>query len=115
MQRDFTFVEDIAEATVRCLDKVPAGNQDFSTDAPDPSTSQVPYRICNVSNHQPVELMTFIKTIEEALGKKAIMNFLPLQPGDLITTFADIVRFKNDIGFEPSTSIEKGISDWVSW
>jgi UDP-glucuronate 4-epimerase len=115
MQRDFTFIEDIAEGTVRVLDRVPVGNPAFSTDAPDPGSSYAPYKVYNIGNHQPVELMTFIKTIEEALGQEANKNFLPMQPGDVVATYADVEDLKRDIGFEPKTSLVDGISQWASW
>lgn len=115
MQRDFTFIEDIAEGTVRVLDRVPVGNPAFSTDTPDPGSSYAPYKVYNIGNHQPVELMTFIKTIEEALGQQANKNFLPMQPGDVVATYADVEDLKRDIGFEPKTSLAEGISQWASW
>jgi len=115
MQRDFTYVDDIAEGTVRVLDRIPSGNQKFSTDTPDPGTSYAPYKVYNIGNHQPVELMTFIKTIEEAVGMVAQKNFLPMQPGDVVATYADIDDLKRDIGFEPKTSLTDGITQWASW
>jgi UDP-glucuronate 4-epimerase len=115
MQRDFTFIEDIAEGTVRVLDRVPVGNPAFSTDTPDPGSSYAPYKVYNIGNHQPVELMTFIKAIEEALGQHANKNFLPMQPGDVVATYADVEDLKRDIGFEPKTSLAEGISQWASW
>jgi UDP-glucuronate 4-epimerase len=115
MQRDFTFIEDIAEGTVRVLDRAPVGNPAFSTDMPDPGSSYAPYKVYNIGNHQPVELMTFIKTIEEVLGQQAIKNFLPMQPGDVVATYADVEDLKRDIGFEPKTSLAEGISQWASW
>jgi UDP-glucuronate 4-epimerase len=115
MQRDFTFVEDIAEGTVRVLDRIPAGNPEFSTDAPDPGSSYAPYKVYNIGNHQPVELMTFIKTIEDALGQEAKKNFLPMQPGDVVATYADVEDLKRDVGFEPKTRLQDGIAKWVAW
>ncbi len=115
MQRDFTFVEDIAEGTVRVLDRIPTGNPAFSTDAPDPSSSYAPYKVYNIGNHQPVELMTFIKTIENALGQEAKKNLLPMQPGDVVATYADIEDLKRDVGFEPKTRLEEGVAKWVAW
>jgi UDP-glucuronate 4-epimerase len=115
MQRDFTFIEDIVEGTVRALDRTPVGNPVFSTDEPDPGSSYAPYKVYNIGNQQPVELMTFIKTIEEALGKQANKNFLPMQPGDVVATYADVDDLKRDIGFTPKTSLADGISQWVSW
>ncbi len=115
MQRDFTFVEDIAEGTVRVLDRVPEGNPAFSTDMPDPGSSYAPYKVYNIGNHQPVELMTFINTIEEALGQQATKNFLPMQPGDVVATYADVEDLKRDIGYEPKTSLAEGIYQWATW
>lgn len=115
MQRDFTYVDDIAEGTVRVLDRIAAGNPAFSTDAPDPSCSYAAYKVYNIGNHQPVELMTFIKTIEDALNKEAKKNFSAMQPGDVVATYADIEDLKRDIGFEPKTFLSDGISKWVSW
>ncbi len=115
MQRDFTFVDDIAEGTVRVLDRIPTGNPAFLTDEPDPGSSYAPYKVYNIGNHQPVELMTFIKTIEDALGQEARKNFLPIQPGDVIATYADVQDLKSDIGFEPHTDLKLGITRWVDW
>ncbi|MDV6340820.1 NAD-dependent epimerase [Nitrosomonas sp. Is24] len=115
MQRDFTYIDDIAEGTVRVLDHIATSNPDFSKDIPDPGTSYAPYRVYNIGNHQPVELMTFIKTIEEALGREAEKNFLPLQPGDVVATYADVEDLRRDIGFEPKTPLVEGIAKWVAW
>ena len=89
MQRDFTFVDDIAEGTVKAMDQIAAPNQDFDSNRPDPSSSHAPYRVYNIGNHQPIELMTFIETIEKALGQEAKKNFLPMQAGDVLATYAD--------------------------
>ena len=115
MQRDFTFVDDIAEGTIRVLDHVPNGNPDFSTDRPDPGSSYAPYKVYNIGNHQPVQLMTFIKTIEDVLGREAIKNFLPMQPGDVVATYADVEDLKRDVGFEPRTPLDVGIEKWADW
>lgn len=115
MRRDFTYVDDIAEGTVSVLDRIPQGNQSFSTDAPDPSCSYAPYKIYNIGNHQPVELMTFIKIIENALGQEAKKNFLPMQMGDVVDTYADVEDLKRDVGFEPKASLADGINKWVDW
>lgn len=115
MQRDFTFVEDIAEGTVRVLDRIPTGNPAFSTNTPDPGSSYAPFKVYNIGNHQPVELMTFIKTIEDALGQEAKKNFLPMQPGDVVATYADVEDLKRDVGFEPKTPLAEGISKWTTW
>ena len=115
MQRDFTFVEDIAEGTVRVLDRIPQANASFDRATPDPSSSYAPYKVYNIGNHQPVELMTFIKTIEDSLGQEAQKNFLPMQPGDVEATYADIEDLKRDVGFEPKTVLATGIARWTEW
>ena len=115
MQRDFTFVDDIAEGTVRVMDRVAVANPDFNSDSPDPGSGLAPYRVYNIGNHQPVELMTFIETIESALGRVAKKNFLPMQPGDVSATFADVSDLRRDIGFEPKTSLAAGIERWAAW
>ncbi len=115
MQRDFTYIDDIAEGTVRVLDRIPEPNPDFRADAPDPGTSYAPYRVYNIGNHQPVELMTFIRTIEDALGREAQKNFLPMQPGDVVATYADVEDLRRDVGFEPKTPLAEGIARWVAW
>ncbi len=115
MKRDFTFVEDIAEGTVRVLDQIPTSNPNFSTDNPDPGSSYAPYKVYNIGSHDPVELTIFIKTIEDALGKKAKKNFLPMQPGDVIATYADVNSLNNDLGFSPKTKLTDGIEKWIYW
>jgi UDP-glucuronate 4-epimerase len=115
MQRDFTYIDDIAEGTVRVLDRIATPNPEFDTANPDPGSSYAPYKVYNIGNHQPVELMTFIQTIEQALGKEAKKNFLPMQAGDVVATYADVVDLSREVGYEPQTSLEKGISDWVCW
>ncbi|MBI5937981.1 MAG: NAD-dependent epimerase [Betaproteobacteria bacterium] len=115
MRRDFTYVDDIAEGTVRVLDKIAAPNSAFTTDAPDPGSSYAPYRVYNIGNHTPVELMAFIGTIEKSLGIEAKKNFLPMQNGDVVATYADIEDLKRDVGFEPKTPLADGIGRWVEW
>lgn len=115
MQRDFTYVDDIVEGVVRVLDRPARANEGFDTAAPDPSTSYAPFRLYNIGNHQPVELMVFIETIEKALGKKAIKNMLPMQAGDVVATFAETSDLRNAIGFEPSTSLQVGVEKFVAW
>ncbi|MDP2832693.1 MAG: NAD-dependent epimerase [Pseudomonadota bacterium] len=115
MQRDFTYIDDIAEGTVRVLDKIATPNPDFTTDAPDPGTSYAPYRVYNIGNHQPVELMTFIKIIEDSLGQEAKKNYLPMQPGDVVATYANVDDLKRDVGFEPKTELATGIANWAAW
>jgi len=115
MRRDFTYIDDIAEGTVRALDKVAAPNPGFNTHKPDPASSYAPFRVYNIGNHTPVELMTFISTIETALGQEAKKNFLPMQSGDVVATYADVEALKQDVGFEPKTTLVDGIINWVSW
>ena len=113
--RDFTFVDDIVEGVVRTLDNVAQPNADWNSDDPEPGTSSAPYRLYNIGNNQPVELLYFIECIEKAIGKPAKKNMLPLQPGDVPRTYADIDALVADIGFQPKTSIEDGINRFVAW
>jgi UDP-glucuronate 4-epimerase len=115
MRRDFTYIDDIAEGTVRVLDRIAAPSPAFDTDAPDPSSSYAPFKVYNIGNHEPVELMTFIKTIEDALGREAKKNFLPMQNGDVVATYADVEELKRDVGFEPRTPLADGIANWAAW
>jgi UDP-glucuronate 4-epimerase len=115
MQRDFTFVDDIVEGVVRVLDNPARSNESFDTAAPDPATSNAPYRVYNIGNHQPVELMKFIEIIEDALGRKAVKNMLPMQPGDVVSTFAETRQLREAIGFTPSTSLQVGVRKFVDW
>jgi UDP-glucuronate 4-epimerase len=115
MRRDFTFIDDIATGVVRTADNVPTGNKDWSGDRPDPATSRAPYRVYNIGNNQPVELMHMIRTLEQTLGVEAKKNFLPMQDGDVPATFADVDDLIRDVGFRPSTPIETGIQRFVSW
>lgn len=113
--RDFTYIDDIVEGVVRTLDKVAAPNPQWNGDSPDPATSLAPYRVYNIGNNQPVELMYFIECIEKAVGKKAIKNMLPMQPGDVEKTYADVDALATDTGFRPKTPIEEGIRRFVAW
>lgn len=115
MQRDFTFIDDIVEGTVRTLDRVATPNPNYDTAQPDPGSSGAPYRVYNIGNHQPVELMTFIGTLESILGMEAKKNFMPMQPGDVLTTFADVEALRQDVGFEPKTNLAAGLTKWVAW
>jgi UDP-glucuronate 4-epimerase len=115
MRRDFTYVEDIVEGVVRVLDRPAAPNPDWSGDAPDPGTSYAPYRVYNIGNHQPVELMAYIEALEKVLGKTAEKNLLPMQPGDVPATYADVDDLIADVGFKPETGIEEGIARFVAW
>jgi UDP-glucuronate 4-epimerase len=113
--RDFTYIDDIVEGVVRTLDRVAAPNPQWSGAVPDPATSSAPYRLYNIGNNRPVELMYFIECIEKAVGKKAIKNLLPMQPGDVEQTYADVDALVADIGFQPKTPIEEGIRRFVAW
>ena len=113
--RDFTFIDDIVQGVVRATDRVAAPNPAWSSDQPDPATSSAPYRLYNIGNHSPVQLMDYIACIEKAVGKTATKNMLPMQPGDVPATFADIEDLKADIGFEPKTPIEEGVKRFVAW
>jgi UDP-glucuronate 4-epimerase len=115
MQRDFTYIDDIIEGVVRVMKKIPKPNKSWSGDDPDPGTSYAPYRVYNIGNNNPVELMSFIETIEKCLGKKAKKNLLPLQAGDVPATYADVDDLKNDAGFKPATPIKEGIKRFVEW
>ncbi|MFB2898755.1 NAD-dependent epimerase [Aerosakkonemataceae cyanobacterium BLCC-F50] len=115
MRRDFTYVDDIAEGVVRTLDKIPQPNPEWSGEHPDPSTSKAPYKLYNIGNNQPVELIKFIEVLEDCLGMKAEKNMLPLQPGDVLATYADVDDLAKDVGFKPSTPIEVGIDNFVKW
>jgi UDP-glucuronate 4-epimerase len=114
-RRDFTFIDDIVEGVVRILDKVPEPNPDWSSDAPDSASSNAPFKIYNIGNNEPVELMHYIKVLEDCLGKKAEMNMLPLQPGDVPDTYADVQDLVKDVGYKPATSVEDGVARFVEW
>jgi UDP-glucuronate 4-epimerase len=115
MRRDFTYIDDIVEGVVRVTDQPAAPNLEWSGDTPDPGTSAAPYRVYNIGNNNPVELMHLIETLEKALGKKAEKNFMPIQPGDVPATWADVDALSNDVGFRPATSIEDGVGRFVEW
>ncbi|GIL19360.1 MAG: NAD-dependent epimerase [Candidatus Jettenia sp.] len=115
MKRDFTYIDDIVEGVVRVTDKTPESNAQWSGDNPDSASSYAPYRLYNIGNNNPVELMRFIEVVEACLGKRAEKNFLPMQKGDVHATYADIDDLVADVGFKPSTPIEKGIEEFVTW
>ena len=115
MQRDFTFIDDIVEGIYRVSARIPAPNPVWRGDRPDPATSCAPYKIYNIGNNNPVELLYFIESLEKNLNKKAKKNFLPLQPGDVQATYADVDDLMADVGFKPATPIEEGINKFVSW
>jgi UDP-glucuronate 4-epimerase len=113
--RDFTYIDDIVEGVVRTLDRVPGPDPAFDPMQPNPGTSKAPYRVYNIGNHQPVQLSRYIEVIEAALGRTATKNLLPLQPGDVPDTFADVDELARDTGYRPSTPIEVGVKRFVDW
>ncbi len=115
MRRDFTYIDDIVEGVARAVDRPPSGDPNWSAKSPDPSASKAPYRLYNIGNGRPVGLMDFIRAIEAALGQKARLNFLPLQPGDVPATWADTSDIERDLGFRPGTPVENGIARFVEW
>jgi UDP-glucuronate 4-epimerase len=114
-KRDFTFVEDIAEGVVRACERIAQPNPDWNGNEPDPATSSAPFRIYNIGNNQPVELLRYIEVLEDCLGVKAERNLLPLQPGDVPDTFADVQDLVRDVGYRPTTSVETGVGRFVDW
>jgi UDP-glucuronate 4-epimerase len=115
MKRDFTYVDDIVSAMVKLLDHVPQPNSGWDSKHPDPATSSAPYRIFNIGNNRPTELARFIEVLETIIGKKADIRYLPLQPGDVLETYADVDSLSEAVGFAPSTTIEDGIAKFVAW
>ncbi|MDH5229401.1 MAG: NAD-dependent epimerase [Gammaproteobacteria bacterium] len=114
-QRDFTYIDDIVEGVIRTMNNVAKPNPTWSSDNPDPATAAAPYRVYNIGNNQPVELMYFIECLEKELGMEAKKNFLPLQPGDVPATYANVDDLINDVGFKPAMPIEQGIANFVAW
>jgi len=114
-RRDFTYVEDIVKGVIHTMDHTATPNEDWDAADPDPGTSMAPYRLYNIGNQQPVELMCYIELIEEYVGKKAEMNLLPLQPGDVPDTWADTEALSTDVGYAPSTPIEVGVRNFIDW
>jgi UDP-glucuronate 4-epimerase len=114
-KRDFTYVTDIVEGVVRALDRPAAPDPNWNSDDPDPATSRAPYRVYNIGNNSPVDLSRYIEVIEECLGRKAEKNLLPLQPGDVPDTFADVQELVRDVGYKPATPIEMGVRAFVDW
>ncbi len=115
MVRDFTYIDDIVEGVIRVIDHPPKGNKNWSGKSPDPSTSKAPYKVYNIGNNNPVQLMDFISAIEKALGKKAEINLMPIQPGDVPATCANVDDLVEDLGYKPQTSVEYGIRKFVEW
>ncbi|MDP2784677.1 MAG: NAD-dependent epimerase [Sulfurimicrobium sp.] len=115
MRRDFTYIDDIVEGVVRVLDKTATPDAAFDTAQPDAATSYAPFRVYNIGNHEPVELMSFIGAIENALGKEAVKNMLPMQDGDVVATYADIDDLRQAVGFSPATPLKEGVEKFVAW
>jgi len=115
MRRDFTYIDDIVEGVIRVLDRTAEGNPDWDGAHPDPGSSRAPWKVYNIGNHNPVELMHFIEVLEDALGQKAKKRLLPMQPGDVPATAANVDDLMRDVGFKPDTSLEVGIPRFVSW
>jgi UDP-glucuronate 4-epimerase len=115
MQRDFTYIDDIVEGVIRVLDQPPQAQPEFATDTPDPASSWAPYRVFNIGNHQPVELMAYIEALEQSLDITAVKNLLPMQAGDVPATHADISELQRWTGFAPATSVTDGVARFVAW
>ena len=115
MQRDFTYVDDIVEGVVRVMDQPAAANPEWDSADPDPGTSSAPYRLYNIGNNSPVMLLDYIAAVEKALGKKTEMEMLPMQPGDVAATCADIDALEQAVGYRPNTPIEEGVNNFISW
>ncbi len=114
-RRDFTYIDDIVEGVIRVLDKPPTGNTDWDGETPDPASSPAPWKIYNIGNQKPIELMAYIEAIEKHLGIKAKLNLLPLQPGDVPDTYADVEDLIQDVDYSPSMSLDKGVGNFARW
>ena len=114
-KRDFTYIDDIAQGVIKSLDTVATANPEWSSDQPDPATSNAPYRLYNIGNQKPVDLVRYIELLEEHLGMKAEKNLLPLQPGDVPDTWADVDALVTDVGYQPTTPLEQGVPQFVQW
>ncbi len=115
MERDFTYIDDIVEGVYRVIHKIPEGTKDWSSDRPDPATSYCPYRVYNIGNNNKEKLLRYIEVLEDCLGKKAEKNFLPMQPGDVPATYADVDDLAKDFQYKPGTTLEYGIGKFVEW
>jgi UDP-glucuronate 4-epimerase len=115
MQRDFTYIDDIVEGVVRVIDKIAEPDLEFDANESDPATSYAPFRVYNIGNNEPVQLMEFIDTIENAVGKKAEKNMMGMQNGDVVATYANIDALIDAVGFKPSTPLKDGIQYFVDW
>ena len=114
-RRDFTYIDDIVEGVIRVLDQPALSNPDWSSDQPDPGTSKAPWRVYNIGNNQPIELMSYIDALEKGLGRKAEMNLLPLQPGDVPETYANVDELVTQFDFKPETPVTKGVASFIEW
>ena len=114
-RRDFTYIDDIVEGVIRTLDHTATVNPDWDSASPDPGTSRAPWRVYNIGSHRPIELLRYIELIEEAAGRKAELNLLPMQPGDVPDTYADVEDLRNDVGYAPETPVEEGVARFVEW
>jgi len=115
MKRDFTYIDDIIEGVVRVIDKQPTADEQWNSNQPNPATSYAPYRIYNIGNNNTVLLMDFIHILEDCLGKKARLNMLPMQKGDVKATFANVEALNEAVGFKPKTNIKEGLKKFVTW
>lgn len=115
MRRDFTYIDDIVEGVARVLENIPTPNSSWNASKADPASSSAPYRLYNIGNHKPVELVHFVEVLEKCIGKKAVINLLPMQPGEVLTTYADITALSEVVGFRPDTEIKEGIERFVAW
>jgi len=113
--RDFTYIDDIVEGVVRVIDRPAHPNPDWTGDDPDPGTSLAPWRVYNIGNSQPVELMHYIRVLEECLGRRAVLDLLPMQDGDVPATSADVEDLARETGFRPATGVEQGVARFVEW
>jgi UDP-glucuronate 4-epimerase len=115
MRRDFTFIDDVVEAVVRLVPRPPSPDHAWSGEAPDPATSRAPWHIYNIGNSSPIEVLEVVRLIEQAVGRTATAEFLPMQPGDVLETYADVADLEQAVGFRPSTPIAEGIKRFVEW
>lgn len=115
MRRDFTYIDDVVEAVVRLVDRPAVSNPDWSGEVPDPATSRARWRVYNIGNNQPVELLEVVRLIEEAAGRAAVRELVPMQPGDVLATYADVAALQEEIGFSPATPIAEGVRRFVAW
>ena len=115
MRRDFTYIDDVAEAVVRLVDHAPTANPNWKGEKPDPGSSAAPWRVYNIGNNNPVELLEVVRLMEEAIGIKAKRELLPMQPGDVPATYADVDDLMREVDFRPSTPIGEGIQRFIAW